>query len=62
MATQPAGHVEITETPDGWYVVITDADNAVVRTAGSRITVALTPDGDDGSPGTPLDVTLAPSQ
>jgi hypothetical protein len=51
-----SAHVEITETADGWYVVITDSVNTVVRTEGPRITVACTPDQDV----TPLAVNLAP--
>jgi hypothetical protein len=51
-----SAHVEITETTDGWYVVITDSVNTLVRTEGPRITVACTPDQD----ATPLDVSLGP--
>jgi hypothetical protein len=54
--TAEVSHTSITETEDGWYVVITDVANAVIRTKGKRITVAVTPDDDTDT--TPLEVTL----
>ena len=51
-----APHVTIEKRDDGWYVVVQDSENTVVRTEGQRITVAVTPD-DDGTP-TPLTVGL----
>ena len=49
----------VKETPDGWYIVIVDSANSVIRIEGNRATVALTPD-DDGT--TPLAVELAPEE
>jgi len=54
--SEEVSHTSITETEDGWYVVITDVQNAVIRTKGKRITVAVTPDDDEDT--TPLDVSL----
>ena len=51
--------VTITENPDGWTVKITEAENAVIKTVGKRITVAVNPDDDDVP--TPLDVTFETS-
>ena len=48
--------VTITEDADGWTVKITEAENAVIKTVGKRITVAVNPDDDDTPQ--PLDVTL----
>ena len=54
--SEEVSHTSITETEDGWYVVITDVQNAVIRTKGKRITAAVTPDDDADT--TPLDVSL----
>jgi hypothetical protein len=42
--------VTIEQQATGWYVVVTDAENVVVKTEGPRITVASTPDTDDTPP------------
>jgi hypothetical protein len=54
----------VTQTATGWYAVIVDSANTVVKVDGKRLTVAVSPDDDDApQPSTqPLDVTLAEPQ
>lgn len=60
MATELPATITVKQTDDGWYVVVTNSENVVVRTSGPRITVASTPDDDSGNPEEPLSVTLGP--
>ncbi len=50
-------HITIDQTSDGWQVEATGADDVVVETSGSAVTVAVHPDDDDTSK-KPLAVSL----
>lgn len=50
--------VVIQQTPEGWSVEATEADDVIVTTSGNSVIVAVHPDDDDGGHGKPLDVAL----